>query len=368
VYFGYPVRSHTIPGLALVRSLVDRGAKVDYHSTPDWSAQVQSTGARFIPYRLTRDIGGPPAAALSVEEYADIVSALSAELNPTLTDAAGEADLVIFDVSAHWGVAAAHRAAVPAVSFATTFAFTRPMLQLMQIRDPRRLDILAPPADLKIVCTSREYQPVGQSLGDDYVFAGPLIDQRPRAGQLVGKTGSRPLAYVSLGTLFNLNGDLLLKVARSLSLAGYEAIVALGGNSSAMALEWPEHVRAFPFVDQISALRAADLAVTHAGMAGMSEIMSCGIPAIAIPQAVDQFLVARRTESLGAAVTIGRDSDIEATLPAALARVRQNESAMRAAAQRIAQSFTAVTPLREITDRVLTLAARSVEGRKEVCQ
>lgn len=352
-YFGYPVRSHTIPSLALVRSLVERGAKVDYYSTPDWSAQIESIGARFIPYDRSREIVGQPAPALSVEEYAEIIGALTAELDPTLTNAARDVDVVLFDATANWGVAAAHRAGVPSVSFATTFAFTKPMLQLMKIREPRHLDILVPPAELKIICTSREYQPIGQALGDGYIFAGPLIDDRPRAGELIRKTGSRPLAYVSLGTLFNLDGDLLLKIATSLSAAGYEVIVALGGNSSALAFEWPEHVRAYPFVDQLSALRIADLAVTHAGMASMSEIMSCGIPAIAVPQAVDQFLVARRTESLGAAVTIGRDSDIAEVL----ARIRQNESAMRGAARRIAQSFSTVTLIGEIADRVLTLAA-----------
>jgi UDP:flavonoid glycosyltransferase YjiC (YdhE family) len=344
VYFGFPVRSHTVPSFALVRNLAERGAAVDYYSTPAWRSQIESAGGRFFPYGVSCDVLGQPAPDMSVEAYAETIAAFAEDLRSSLAGAAREADAVIFDVSAHWGCLAARDAGLPAIAFATTFAFTRPMLQLMRVRDPRHLDILIPSALLSIICTSREYQPVGQAFGDNYIFAGPLIAERPCSGEVISRTGSRPLAYVSLGTLFNRDGELLLRIAGSLSTAGYEVVVATSCDA-----EWPEHVRSYRFVDQMSALRAADLAVTHAGMASMSEIMSCGIPAIAIPHAVDQFLVARRTESLGAAVMISRDSGIET----ALGHIRQHEPAMRAAARRIADSFANVTPLGEIAGRIL---------------
>lgn len=355
VYFGFPVRSHTVPSLALIRKLVERGAAVDCYSTAAWSAAVESAGARFVAYSASCEIAGSPEPAMSVGAYVSTIAALASELTPGLADAVHGADVVVFDASACWGRTAAQAAAVPAVAFATTFAFTRPMLQMIGVREPEHLAMLVPAADLKIICTSREFQPVGHALDESYIFAGPLIDNRPRAGEVVTKASSRPLAYVSLGTLFNRNQDLLLKISESLSGAGYEVIVALGGNNSLNTAAWPPNVRAIPFVDQMSALRLADLAVTHAGMASMSEIMACGVPVIAIPQAVDQFLVAKRAASLGAAVIMDPGSDVIA----ALVQIRGNETAMRNAAHRVAHSFSNVTPMDEIADRVLALAARS---------
>ena len=359
VYFGFPVRSHTVPSLALIRKLVERGAAVDYYSPAVWSAPVESAGARFVAYGASCDLASNPAPAMSVDAYVSTITALASELNPGLVDAARGADSVIFDASACWGRAAANAAGAPAVSFATTFAFTIPMLRMMGVRDSEQLALLVPAADLKIVCTSREFQPAGHALDESYVFAGPLIDDRPCVGEVVAKSSSRPLAYVSLGTLFTRDQDLLLKMAEALSTAGYEAIVALGGNHSACTAAWPPNVRAFPFVDQMAALRLADLAVTHAGMASMSEVMSSGVPAIAIPQAVDQFLVAKRAASLGAAVIVDSGSGISSALSDALAQLRGNATRMRTAAARIAHSFSNVTPMDEIADRVLALAKRS---------
>jgi UDP:flavonoid glycosyltransferase YjiC (YdhE family) len=354
-YFGFPARSHTVPSLALIGKLAERGAAVDYYSTPAWRAAVESAGARFIAYRASCEVATNPAPAMSVNGYVSAIAALASELNPELADAARGADVVIFDASACWGHATAQAAGAPAAAFATTFAFTRPMLQMMGVRDPAHLAMLTPAADLKIICTSREFQPAGHALNDSYLFAGPLLEHRPRAGAVVTKTTSRPLAYVSLGTLFNRDRDLLLKISQTLSDAGYEVIVALGGNDSANTASWPPNVRAIPFADQISALQLADLAVTHAGMASMSEIVACGVPAIAIPQAVDQFLVAKRAASLGAAVIV----DSASAIGPALVRIQTNAAAMRAAARRIADSFSKATPIDDIADRVLALTGRS---------
>jgi UDP:flavonoid glycosyltransferase YjiC (YdhE family) len=355
VYFGFPVRSHAVPSLALIRKLVERGAAVDYYSTAAWTAPVESAGARFVAYEASCEIASNPQPAMSVGAYVNVIAALASELDTGLADAARGADVIIFDASACWGRAAANAAGAPAVAFATTFAFTRPMLQMMGVRDPEHLAMLVPAADLKIICTSREFQPAGHALEESYIFAGPLIEERPRAGEVVTKVSSRPLAYVSLGTLFNRNQDLLLKIAESLSAAGYEVVVALGRNNSACTAVWPPNVRAIPFVDQMSVLRLADLAVTHAGMASMSEIMACGVPAIAIPQAVDQFLVAKRAASLGAAVIVDSGSGIDA----ALGQIRENATRMRDAARSIAHSFSNATPIDEIADRVLAFATHS---------
>ena len=51
--------------------------------------------------------------------------------------------------------------------------------------------------------SARAFQPAGRFFDARYLFLGPLLHQCPRDGARAQATGSRPLAYVSLGTLFN---------------------------------------------------------------------------------------------------------------------------------------------------------------------
>jgi MGT family glycosyltransferase len=230
------------------------------------------------------------------------------------------------------------------------------MLELLGVADTGVLDVLVPVACLKIVCTSRFFQPSGRFFEDSHVFVGPLLEQRPQQGIRIQPEGPRPLAYLSLGTIFNRDRQLFRAIAAKLSAAGWQVAVSTGNAAGHDLEDWPPYVRAWPFVNQLAALRLADLAVTHGGMGSISEIMACGVPAIVYPRAADQFLVARRAASLGAAVVVDDAEDFCGAWDAAIARVRAERSTMVAAAARIAQSFSEVTPIGVAADRVLQLA------------
>jgi UDP:flavonoid glycosyltransferase YjiC (YdhE family) len=159
-----------------------------------------------------------------------------------------------------------------------------------------------------------------------------------------------------MGTIFNRDLQLFRAIAEKLSAAGWQVAVSMGNPAGQDIEAWPPHVRAYPFVDQLAALELADLAVTHGGMATVSEIMACGVPAIIHPQAADQFLVARRAATLGAAVVVDDAEDVSGAWDAAIARIRAGRSTMVAAAARVAQSFSEVTPIKVAADRVLQLA------------
>ncbi|MGH3430201.1 MAG: nucleotide disphospho-sugar-binding domain-containing protein [Mycobacteriales bacterium] len=53
---------------------------------------------------------------------------------------------------------------------------------------------------------------------------------------------------------------------------------------------------------QLDILRHASVFITHAGMGGAAESLWFGVPTVAIPQAVDQFVNATRLEQIGAGV------------------------------------------------------------------
>jgi MGT family glycosyltransferase len=352
---------------------VRRGVAVDYHSTPAFRPLIENAGARFVAYppsceRLTTpvDTGEHLARSLAVTEQ--VLPPLFAALDPP-------PDLVLFDASALWGGIVARRLGRPCVASITTFALTRAMLQMLGSPTPAAwatpilerlndaydagfrhpLDVMEPVADLKVVYTSRAFQPAGKFFDASYLFLGPLLDQRPRDGTRAQATGSRPLAYVSLGTIFNRDHALLRRIGEVLAARGWQVIVSLGDAAAAQSQAWPEHVQAHAFVDQIGVLAQAQLFVTHGGMNSVSEALSHAVPMIVIPQAVDQHLVAGQAANLGAAVVIKPDAVSVETLDAALTRIEGDRAAFDAAAKRLQAGFTEALAVGEAVGQALAL-------------
>jgi MGT family glycosyltransferase len=377
VYFGYPVRGHTTPSLPIVAELTRRGAQVDYYSTPAFRAPIESAGARFVPYPL--DLADLLSIPLDSGDHLARSLAATLESLPLLLAALERPpDLVLFDASALWGGIIARRLGLPSVASITTFAFNRAMLRMIGAPTPSawsnpiferlndeyganfrdHLDLMAPAADLKFVYTVRSFQPAGRFFDASYLFLGPMLDQRPRDGARARATGSRPLAYVSLGTLFNRDHALLLRISESLSAHGWQVVVSLGDAAATDQHRWPEHVHAHAFVDQIGVLAQARLFVTHGGMNSVSEALSHGVPMIVIPQAVDQHLVARQTANLGAAVVIERDAVTTLSLAAALARIEGDRAAFKTAAARLQRGFAEALAVTDAVDQAVALIYR----------
>jgi MGT family glycosyltransferase len=378
VYFGFPARSHTIPSLPLVRALVDRGADVEYYSIARFRALIESAGARFSAYpAICESLSAPTDLTGYLRRILDV----SEEILPQLLLAHDRRPaLLVVDASALWGRIVARRLAVASVASITTFAFTRSMLRMLgvsggsrpdgwaecegvlarlnrdyaaSIRDP--LDVMVGTGDLKVVYTSRLFQPAGRFLDQSHIFVGPLLDQRPREGALVAPSGPRPLAYISLGTIFNRNLDLPRRISETLSGAGWQVAVSLGDAGREDFGGWPAHVQVHAFVDQMAVLSQARLAVTHGGMGSVSEALAHAVPMIAVPQAVDQYLVARRIADCGAAVVVEPEAVSASGIEAALTRIEGERAGFVAAAARIGQSFLDVTPVSSAVERMLSV-------------
>jgi len=377
VFFGFPARGHTAPSLPVVAELVRRGAEVDYHSTPPFKALIEGAGARFVAYPLVCERLGE--AAETGEHLARSLAA-TLEVLPSLRAAlaARPADLVLFDASALWGGVLARELGLPCVASITTFALNRAMLQMLGAPGAAAwaapiverlnaehgagfqhpLDVMVPVADLKLVYTARAFQPAGRFFDDSHLFLGPLLDRRPRDGAVAQGRGPRPLAYVSLGTIFNRDHALLRRISEGLAAQGWQVVVSLGNAAAAQDQAWPEHVQAHAFVDQIGVLAKARLFVTHGGMNSVSEALSKAVPMIVIPQAVDQHLVAKQAANLGAAVVIAPDELSVESLTLALERIAGERARFEAGAARLQASLTQVTPLAEAVDRALALTQR----------
>jgi MGT family glycosyltransferase len=381
VFFGYPARGHTVPSLPVVAELVRRGCDVDYYCVDSFRTLVEGSGARFRSY--------PPACESllrpeNLDEHLTRGMSVAADVLPQLLESIGHVDLVLSDASALWGPLFARTRGIPCVLSITTFAFTRAMLQLLgasPMRPPQgwndcagalatlntdygagirdHLDLMAPDADLKLVYTSTFLQPGGKFLDARHVFVGPLLAQRAREGDAAPTADARPLAYVSLGTIFNRDHELLRRIAGTLSAGGWRVLVSLGDAAAAAAGDWPGGVDVRAFVDQIGVLREAKLFVTHGGMNSVSEALAQSVPLVVIPQGVDQYIVAKCAASVGAALVIDREQANSDNLRATFDRMATERDTFAAAADRVRRSFHDVTPLPAAIDSILALLDRN---------
>lgn len=353
-WFGYPLRSHTVPSLPVVSALVRAGAEVTFHTTETYRSIVEPTGARMVSYPPVLDLVGH--AHKDLRSHVRYMAAISAEVVPSLAEGPS-ADLVVFDASASWGRVVAQRWQVPMASSVTTFVFTRSMLQMIgdtKWMTSEDIDILATSGDLKVIYASKMFQPAGAFLDDSHLFVGPLLDGRPRDGERVELDGSRPLAYVSLGTVYNSDVALLKRLAGQLSSAGWQVVVSLGAQGANAVGDWPPHVRAYSFVDQLAVIANARLVVSHGGMQTVTEALAHGVPLIVIPQDVDQHMVGQRAAGLGAAIRLDEKVS-EEDFAAALSRMAAERPRFEQAAAAIGRSLNEALPLDAAVQRLLAV-------------
>ncbi len=70
-------------------------------------------------------------------------------------------------------------------------------------------------SDLNVVYTSRHFQPCAESFDDRFLFIGPSIDLRSATVSTPWEEASQAdLIYISLGTLFNAESNVLPDVLR----------------------------------------------------------------------------------------------------------------------------------------------------------
>lgn len=369
LFFGFPARSHTLPSLSLVRELADRDVRLNYYSTSGFRSLIEANGARFVAYPdACEALAAPTDLSGHIKRVVDVtVKILPYMLHITEEE---HPSFVIFDGSALWGRIIAQEQDSTSVASITTFAFTRSMLQLLSASQPSDVsltkmlsvlnrsylqdyaDVVVPQADIKIVYTSRFFQPGGRFFDNNHFFVGPLVERRPREGDTEVPSASRSLAYISFGTIFNRDISLLKTISRIVSEAGWTVVVSLGDPNSEMSGHWPPDVQVYPFVDQMAVLAQARLVVTHGGMGSVSEALAHGIPLVVVPQSVDQYLVGRRVVELGAGVMVDAKASTD-EWDSALKRVVLQEQQFVAGASRINSSFTSATSISEIIPRIL---------------
>ena len=335
-WFCIPAHGHTNPTLGLVKELTQAGHEIWYFSFEPFREKIEAAGAHFIAcdgYDFEMEDKENGARVGKDKAFA---SELLVSATLALDEMAAEniarirPDLVVSDSVAFWGKLTAMKYGLPYVCSTTTFAFNRysasymkegpfdiakmlltmPKInrQIKRLRDkgyPVKgfLDIVQNDNETNtIVYTSKEFQPRSETFSDRYHFIGPSI--RP-VQTPVEKTADKTV-YISMGTV-DKDEAFYHRCIEALRDTDYQVILSMGVNAEQFT-DLPDHIKAYPSVDQMAVLSITDCFVTHCGMNSASEGLYFEVPLVLFPQTPEQDAVAKRAEELGAGLRLADTS------------------------------------------------------------
>lgn len=163
---------------------------------------------------------------------------------------------------------------------------------------------------------------IRELVGDDAVVDGVTLVGLPGSAAVRGDEipfsdwqrldPSRPLVYVSFGTIFYRRPELLRQVIAATSNLDVQVVASVGELGHELA-GMGDHVILAPYVPQREMLQRASVFVTHGGYNSVAESIRAGKPMLVIPLAIDQPVQAHYVSSAGFGVSLAPE---DATTPA----------------------------------------------------
>lgn len=359
--FCIPAHGHTNPMLPVAAELVKRGNVVRFYSFDEFENKISATGAEyiscdaFLPTLTKQEEAGLKKVSTTEMTIQDI--RITRSMNDFLEQEfqSFQPDVVYTDSVCFWGKLNAWKHQVPMVVSTSTFAFNQMSSRYMKSSLKEMADLLfgmpRVSRELKklepygfhvknvfsliqndndtdtVVYTSRRFQPCADSFSEHYAFVGPSVfsELQPE------KEKERPLIYISLGTVINDRPDFYTKCMDALKDLNADVVISGGNAIDREALgELPEHIKVYPYVDQLAVLAKADVFITHCGMNSVSESLYMAAPMVLYPQTNEQNAVARRVTEIGAGMLLAEDSS--EGIRAAVQEILNNKAYANAAA------------------------------------
>jgi UDP:flavonoid glycosyltransferase YjiC (YdhE family) len=135
------------------------------------------------------------------------------------------------------------------------------------------------------------------------LYDGPDSEPAPSWLGELGRT--RPLIYVTLGTVFNDSPALWRALLRAVDQLDVDAVITTGANVDPAGIgEPPPNARLERYVRQSHVLPRCSAVVCHAGFNTLIAAFSHGLPVVCLPLDADQPVNARCVEAAGAGVSL----------------------------------------------------------------
>lgn len=352
LFYALPAYGHIHSNLYLTDQLSRAGYRVIYYATEPYRAEIEANGGEYRAYPLGGKTIDTSDGNKLLKLYRLILE-FTFDMLPVLLLEAEQVKpcRIIFDSLALWGRAVAELLSVPSFSFYSIAAIDRigsraffayasgfsggflryagelpKALRIRRqlgrsygIRKLGMLPVLMNKGNRNLMGYSRMFQPGGGKFGDDYVFLGPLS---PHMKSILTNNFLCPpekLIYISLGTIFNRDRELLHEILRQFGRgkgAGFHVVMAWDIEKTDRI---PDNFIVRPFVNQGEILKHASLFITAGGMNSIHEALYYGVPCLICPQQGEQLINAKRFEAMGFGRILRKKADLYRESMAAMA-------------------------------------------------
>lgn len=339
-----PAPRHVNPSLEVIRELVARGHRVTYANDPSYRDIVTATGAELVPCPSLLPHGDQTWPEDTVAQL-DLFLRDNIAMTPRLRAFydRDRPELFLYDIAGAPARVLAANWRLPSIQLSPAYVAWRgyeqdmaPVIDALAatpegadyfrrceqwlagegVRDTTHADFVGRP-ERCLALIPRALQPHADRVDEDvYTFIGPCFAEGARQSEWRRPEGAAKVLLISLGSTFTdqpaFYRDCLAAYG---DLPGWHVVLQIGRHVDPADLgPVPANTSLHRWVPQLDILRRADAFLTHAGMGGAAEGLSCGLPMIAVPQAVDQFSNADRLVELG----VARRLDTAQATPAAL--------------------------------------------------
>ncbi|SIR88214.1 glycosyltransferase, MGT family [Peribacillus simplex] len=331
---------HINPTLGVVQELISCGEEVVYFTIEAFRERIEKTGATVRTFDGEKFIKAFISGGRNylLERINGLLRTADIVIPSVLEQIKGEHfDYIIHDSMFGCGHLLAKILKLPAINSCTSFAQTKAsfdkMLEQLSEGIPTRIydefqsltarvkgkydveihspyEVFCNLAQLTIVYTTREFQPIGEAFDQTYKFVGPSISSRLKQDNfdLAAIKGQSPI-YISLGTVFNRDVDFYKLCFEAFGNSNHTVVMSIGQQTPLIDLgEIPQNFIVKKYVPQTEVLKYTKLFITHGGMNSTNEGLYYGVPLIVIPQSADQPIIAGQVANIGAGIKLQMQS------------------------------------------------------------
>lgn len=313
VFFSTPAFGHINSVYPVISKLVKNNYQVDWYCSKKYKDFVEQTGANFIEYKVDFDKYSLSDLTANFYNLYQGLLSLNRECYLEYLKVIKESkpDLIIYDSMCSFAKNISKKLKIKSVCFCTTmvynyftFIFSNMFFSTLKLmckniksiiklyKEEKKfrkenkviklnaMDLFINKGDITLVFTPKELQPFYKTFPKEFVFVGTTIKDR-----ITNKTKYEKYdTYISLGSIFTENNELLNKIVNSELLKNKKSIMSVGN----LKITKSKNIEFVKSTDQLSLLPNADLFINHGGLNSVYESLYFGKFQICIPQQEEQ--------------------------------------------------------------------------------
>ncbi|WP_316802299.1 macrolide family glycosyltransferase [Pedobacter nototheniae] len=359
-----PSHGHVNPVIGLAGELINQGERITFFCSDEFKKSIEGIGADFKCYKEDLNIFQKKNGTPDEKPTSGLVSALLEPMkfiDDILVQIKNlEFDYIVFSSAYPYANVISQILDIPTVSsFAvfmtlkdlmakkaedpstagkqgfmginaeTTEIFKKvrqDLIQKYQVEIPdNMMDLFFNKGDLNIIYTSKYFVPDPDQYDDSFIFIGPPVYNKKYALDFpFEKLKGKKVVYISLGTVFSNHSDEINNIFFK-TFADLDVVVVMAAyNIDLSRFNVPANFIVRNYVPQLKVLKYTSVAITHAGMNSIGDILYNNVPFISIPLGADQFFLANRAQELGATLVLDANNLTPEILKKSVEKVIEN--------------------------------------------